>query len=46
MDRETSSYTCPSCRKTIRVLADEYGDHDCSCGWNPEDDEEEAEVCE
>ncbi|MEK4360860.1 hypothetical protein NYE48_28025 [Paenibacillus sp. FSL M7-1455] len=36
MTRETATYTCPQCRRQIRVLADEIGDHPCSCGWDPE----------
>jgi DNA-directed RNA polymerase subunit RPC12/RpoP len=43
MERETASYKCPNCRRTIIVLADEYADHPCSCGWDPDHDEEEEE---
>lgn len=35
MERETATYTCPQCRRQIRTLADEAGDHGCSCGWEP-----------
>lgn len=42
-EAETATYTCPSCRRRIRVLADEYGDHGCPCGWNPDDNENEME---
>lgn len=34
--RESSTYTCPSCRRQIRTLADEYGDYGCICGWQPQ----------
>lgn len=33
--RETATYTCPQCRRRIVVLADEYGDYGCACGWEP-----------
>ncbi|MDR9852942.1 hypothetical protein RJP21_04925 [Paenibacillus sp. VCA1] len=36
MAHETATYTCPQCRRQICVLADEYGDHPCSCGWDPD----------
>ncbi|CAM2953964.1 hypothetical protein PASE110613_09335 [Paenibacillus sediminis] len=39
MERETTTYTCPQCRRQSRVLADEYGDHGCPCGWEPDYDE-------
>jgi|GEM_PF-3132313 len=35
MERETAAYTCPQCRRQLRTLADEYGDHGCICGWEP-----------
>lgn len=35
VERETVTYTCPECRRRITVLADEYGDHGCACGWEP-----------
>ncbi|GGF88192.1 hypothetical protein [Paenibacillus abyssi] len=35
MNRETATYRCPQCRRQHRVLADEYGDHGCICGWEP-----------
>lgn len=35
MERETATFTCPKCRRQSRVLADEYGDHGCPCGWDP-----------
>lgn len=38
---ESATYTCPKCRRKIRVLADEYGDHGCVCGWEPIQNEEE-----
>ncbi|WP_010495022.1 hypothetical protein [Paenibacillus elgii] len=47
--REVATYTCPACRRKIRVLADEYGDHGCICGWagpgedDPDVDEDETE---
>lgn len=37
--REYSTYRCPRCGRQIRVLADEYGDHPCICGWAPYDDD-------
>lgn len=43
MVRETTTYRCPQCRRRIAVLADEYGDHGCICGWEPGNDEEEAQ---
>lgn len=47
MEREIATYTCPECRRRLTVLADEYGDHGCPCGWEPYadeyDDEEEDE---
>jgi hypothetical protein len=44
MTHDTASYRCPNCLKTIRVLADEYGDQPCSnCGWGPEDGNEISE---
>lgn len=39
---ETVTYTCPQCRRKVRVLADEYGQQPCSCGWAPY--ESEAEI--
>jgi hypothetical protein len=36
-DRESVTYTCPKCRRRIRTLADEAGDHGCQCGWMPVD---------
>lgn len=37
--RETASYRCPRCGRSIRVLADERGDHPCTyCGLEPDDD--------
>ncbi|WP_178023054.1 hypothetical protein [uncultured Paenibacillus sp.] len=41
--REIATYTCPRCRRRLTVLADEYGDHGCSCGWEPYADEDEEE---
>jgi hypothetical protein len=42
MTNDTATYRCPQCNSTIRVLADEYGDHPCpKCGWEPDDDEED-----
>ncbi|WP_337102371.1 hypothetical protein [Paenibacillus sp. YIM B09110] len=32
-DREIATYRCPQCRRQIRTLADEVGDHGCQCGW-------------
>ncbi len=33
---ESASMTCPRCNHRFRMLADEYGDHDCpNCGANP-----------
>lgn len=29
------TYQCPQCRRDIRTLDDEYGDHGCPCGWEP-----------
>ncbi|RCX22907.1 hypothetical protein DFP94_101496 [Fontibacillus phaseoli] len=34
-ERKTATYTCSECRRQIRTLADEYGDHGCICGWGP-----------
>lgn len=34
MPRETTTVNCPQCLRQIRVLADEYGDHGCACGWD------------
>lgn len=36
MERETATYRCPECRRQIRTLADEYGEHGCICGWEPD----------
>lgn len=41
MERETATYTCPECQRRITVLADEYGDHGCICGWEPDEDIED-----
>lgn len=43
MDRETTTYKCPQCRRQIRTLAEEHGEHGCSCGWEPESKYEEAD---
>lgn len=43
MERETTTFTCPQCRRRSTALADEYGDHGCSCGWDPDNDENETE---
>ena len=37
------TYRCPKCRRQIRTLADEAGDHGCPCGWEPYEDEEGAD---
>lgn len=38
MTYEIATLTCPQCHRHIRVLADEYGDHGCACGWGPENE--------
>lgn len=35
-----ASYKCPKCGRLIRTLADEAGDHGCSCGYDPEAERE------
>ncbi|MFD1270659.1 hypothetical protein ACFQ3Y_24930 [Paenibacillus motobuensis] len=48
MDRETATFTCPKCRRRHTVLADEYEDHGCVCGWEPrtlDDDVREYVEC-
>jgi hypothetical protein len=34
------TYQCPQCRRQIRTLDDEYGDHGCPCGWGPYEESE------
>jgi len=37
--RESRNQRCPECGFTFKVLADEWGLHDCpSCGYSPADD--------
>jgi len=35
---DTAGQTCPKCKKRFKVLADEYGSHQCpKCGYHPAD---------
>lgn len=35
--RETATQTCPNCRRSFRVLADEIDMHECpNCGYERE----------
>ncbi len=37
--------TCPRCKLTFRVLADESGEHECPrCHWTPEEAQDEEEM--
>lgn len=41
--RGYATYRCPCCHRQIRTLDDEYGDHGCVCGWDPDNDEGDDE---
>lgn len=43
MERESATFTCPKCYRKNRTLADEAGDHGCSCGWGPYSEAEETD---
>ena len=41
MDREVATCRCRFCGRVWRVLAEEYGDHECGCGGQREEEEDD-----